>query len=470
MNTSTPRPGPPRIEIPRPPAAPIVDQSGPSLPHGESSPSASFGRVADDGTVYVRTADGEREVGSYPGASPAEALAYFSRKYDEVLAHVELFERRLTTTEPSIKEATSTMKHLRHTVAELRAVGDLAALAKRVNALEPLIADQRKAAQQARKAAQEQLHAQREALVVEAEELANAASEKIRWRHDGQRMRDLFDTWQAAQRKPIGGEQSERTNQSSSHDQIRLDRKVEEDLWRRFSHARTAFDRKRRQHFSALDEQNAEAKAAKQKIVTQAEALQTSREWVTATASFKTLMTQWRSAGRAKARDDDELWQRFKAAQDVFFTARAAVLAEQDQEYAANLATKQKLLTRAEALLPITDLAHAKATLRTIQDQWDVTGKVPRGDVERIERRMRAVEQSLRDHEATRWRSTNPEAQARARSAVDQLESGITDLERELTQAETAGRAKRVTELKHALDTRREWLTQAQRALRDFGG
>ena len=58
---------------------------------------APWGRVGDDGTVYVRTADGERAVGSYPGATPDEALAYFGRKYDEVVAQVELFERRLTS-------------------------------------------------------------------------------------------------------------------------------------------------------------------------------------------------------------------------------------------------------------------------------------------------------------------------------------------------------------------------------------
>ena len=45
---------------------------------------SEWGRVAEDGTVYVRTADGERPVGQYPEGSPEEALAFFAKRYDEL--------------------------------------------------------------------------------------------------------------------------------------------------------------------------------------------------------------------------------------------------------------------------------------------------------------------------------------------------------------------------------------------------
>jgi hypothetical protein len=412
-----------------------------------------FGRVAEDGTVYVRTADGERAVGSYPGATPDEALAYFGRKYDEVLAQVELFEQRLSSADVSASEATSGIATLRQAAQDLNAVGDLAALDARIEALVPVVEQRRAEADAARARARDEARARRSALVEEAESLAAVPAERTQWRADGQRMKDLFEQWRAEQRGPT-----------------RLDRRSEDELWKRFSHARTAFDRKRRQHFAHLDQQQEEAKAAKTALVAQAEALQTSTDWGATAATYKRLMDQWRAAGRAARKDDDELWNRFRAAQDAFFAARHAVQAEQDAEFAANLTVKEGLLAEAEALLPVNDLAATKAALRSIQDRWEAAGKVPRADIDRIERRMRAVEQAVRDREDERWQRTNPEARARAQSAVDQLEAGIADLTSDIEQARAGGDQRRLRDLETALAARREWLEQARRALSDFGG
>lgn len=54
-----------------------------------------WGRADEDGTVWVRTADGERKVGQYPGVSQDEALAYFVRKYEDLAAQVSLLEQRV---------------------------------------------------------------------------------------------------------------------------------------------------------------------------------------------------------------------------------------------------------------------------------------------------------------------------------------------------------------------------------------
>lgn len=429
-----------------------------------------FGRVADDGTVYVRVADGEREVGSYPGAAPEEALAYFARKYDELVAQVELFEQRLTATDVPIGEIDSSLAKLRTATSDVRAVGDLDALVARVEALGPVAAAKRKEAEAAREDAREQARLRRTALVEEAEKIAAVPAERTQWRTDGQRMRELFETWQAEQRAAGGKRGSAAPPATGETPAVRLDRRSEEELWKRFSHARTAFDRKRRQHFAHLDEQHAEARTAKEKLVKEAEALQGSTDWGATAAAYKRLMDRWRAAGRAARKDDDELWQRFRAAQDAFFAARNAVQAEQDAEFSANLKVKEQLLIEAEALVPVTDLGAAKSALRDIQDRWEAAGKVPRGDVERVERRLRAVEQAVRQVEDARWRNTNPEARARAKSAVDQLENAIADLEAELAKARDQGKAKRVAEAESAITARREWLEQARKALQDFGG
>jgi hypothetical protein len=338
-------------------------------------------------------------------------------------------------------------------VREPNAVGDLAALTARVDELAPVAAERRRQADKARSRARDEARARRVALVEKAEELAAVPPEKTQWRSDGQTMKDLFESWRSEQKN-----------------EVKLDRRSEDELWKRFSHARTAFDRKRRQHFAQLDETQGEAKAAKEKLVKEAEALQTSTDWGPTAQAYKRLMDRWRESGRANRKDDDALWQRFRAAQDAFFAARHAVQAEQDSEFAANLEVKLALLTEAEALLPVTDLAAAKAALRDVQDRWESAGKVPRADIDRIERRMRAVEQAVRDADDNRWRSSNPEARARAQSAVDQLATGIADLEADLVKARDQGKAKRVAEAEASLAARREWLEQARKALKDFGG
>ncbi len=412
-----------------------------------------FGRVAEDGTVFVRTADGERAVGSYPGATAEEALAYFARKYDDVAAQINLFSQRLNNTDMSTRDIDAGIKRLREATAEPNAVGDLAALTTRVDALDARAAEKRAEASAARSVARAEHLATRAALVEEAEKIAATPPERTQWRTDGQRMKDLFDAWKAQQK-----------------DGPRLDRGPEEELWHRFSHARTTFDRHRRQHFAQLESSQGEVKLVKQGLVKEAEALATSKEWGPTSAAYKRLMDRWRAAGRASRKDDDALWARFRSAQDTFFEARNAVQAAEDAEFKANLAVKEALLVEAEAILPITDLAAAKERLRGVQERWETAGKVPRGDMERVERRIRKVEQIIREAEDERWKRTNPEGRARAQSAVDQLEEALAAQQVKLSKAQAKGDAKAVAEAEASIEARTLWLEQAQRALDEFSG
>lgn len=431
----------PTPTTPRPAAAPAG--SGP----------AAWGRVADDGTVYVRTSEGERAVGSYPGATPEEALAYFGRKYDELVAQADLLEQRLHNTDVAAKDAARSIRNLRAALADAHAVGDLEGLGRRVDALEELTAQRRQATDAARAAARAQAQAARTALVEEAERIAGTDPEKIQWKPSGDRLRALFDEWKTQQRSAP-----------------RLEKAVEDELWKRFSHARTTFDRKRRVHFSHLEQRHGEAKAVKEKLVAEAEELATSTDWGPTAGAYRQLMDRWKAAPHASRKDDDALWARFRAAQDRFFEARSAAQAEQDEEFRGNLAVKEALLTEAEALLPVTDLQAARASLRDIQERWEAAGKVPRADLGRIERRMRAVEQALHDAEQDRWRRSNPEAKARADGAVAQLEQSIAGLEADLAAATERGDERARAEAEQALAARRAWLEQVRRAADDFAG
>ena len=406
----------------------------------------------ESGTVFVRTADGEREVGSYPGATPAEALGYFTRKYDELLASADLLLQRVTQADLPSREGVEALAKLREQTNDARVVGDLAALELRVADIAAALEAKKAAEGIERSAAREAGKAKREELVLEAEKIAGQPEAKIQWKTSGTRMRTLLDEWKSLQR--IGP---------------KLDRESETALWQRFSAARNSFDKARRVHFAQLEDTQSEARSVKEKLVKEAGTLATSKDWGPTATAFKRLMDRWREAGRTSRTDDDALWARFKDAQDSFFKAKDEIVAAENEEFKANLGIKEALLAEAESLLPVKDVEAAKGSLRVIQDKWERAGKVPRADVERVEKAIRRVEQAVRDHDEKRWASRNPEAAARAQSLVDQLESAVDGLREDLVKAETSGSAKRVADARSALEAREQWLTQARAGVQEFG-
>jgi hypothetical protein len=180
-------------------------------------------------------------------------------------------------------------------------------------------------------------------------------------------------------------------------------------------------------------------------------------------------MSRWKAAGRAGKGEEDELWARFRAAQDAFFAARNSAFGERDAGFAENLAAKEALLTEAEAI-NTSDLRSAKSALRTIQERWEQVGHVPRGDKERIEGRLRKVEDAVRKGEQDQWRRTNPEAKARADATVEQFQGSLDKLEKELAKAQAAGDARKVADAESRIATTKTLLDAAQRAATEFSG
>ena len=95
---------------------------------------APWGRVDETGTVFVREESGERAVGQYPDGTPEEALAYFQRKYTELAGQVTLLEQRAKRGAPA-GDIAKAVKALSSSVLTANAVGDLASLQKRLDAL-----------------------------------------------------------------------------------------------------------------------------------------------------------------------------------------------------------------------------------------------------------------------------------------------------------------------------------------------
>jgi hypothetical protein len=450
-----PRPVPPRgaaAPAASAPATPVVPVPAPD-DSAEAAAAAEFGRVDEDGTVYVREAAGERAVGQFPGATAEEALGLYVRRYLDLQAKVAVFEARLAATDLAVKEIDQTLAKLTEETAEPAAVGDLDALRARLDGLRAAAAERRAAVEAERAAARQVALAARTQIVERAEKIAGTDPARMQWRPAGEQLRTLLEEWKDAQRSGP-----------------RIDRTSEEALWKRFSHARTTFDRERRHYFAELESRNAGAKAAKEEIVREAERLQTSTDWGATAGAYRDLMARWKAAGRAARQDDDALWARFRAAQDTFFHARDELNAATDREFQANLEVKEALLVEAEAIDPAKGLGQAKAALRSIQDRWEAAGKVPRGDIQRVEGRLRAVESKVRDADQAEWRRTNPETRARAEGAAAQLEQAIAALEADLERAQAGGDKRKVAEAQAALDARRAWLEQVQRAAQDSRG
>jgi hypothetical protein len=445
-----PVPAPPRrpTVVPSPPSArpqPVAAAPDPAAttPSAEELAARAWGRVDVVGTVFVRTDDGERAVGQMPDATPEEALAFFTRRYADLVFEVELLERRVRAGALTPDEAAGSVKQVLGSVRGAQAVGDLDGLERRLAALTDLIGEQRERRRADRVRKQERSKTEKERIADEAERLAQSSD----WRNGANRLRQLLDEWKALPR---------------------LEKSADDALWRRFSTARTTYTRRRKSHFSEVNEQRDSARVVKEKLVVEAEALAESTEWGPGAARYRDLMRQWKAAGPAPKDVDDALWKRFRAAQDTFFGARDATNAELDREFAANAEKKEALLVEAEALVPVTDLRATKEAFRSIADRWDAIGKVPRERIKDLEGRMRKIEQTIRGTEDDQWRRSNPEARARAADTVAQLESLLAGLERKREAAAAAGNTRQAQEHAAAIEARQTWLTEARRALEEF--
>ena len=313
-----------------------------------------WGRVDADGTVYVRTADGERVIGSWAAGSPEEALVFFRRKFASLETEVALLEQRMKTTEVAPAQAQATVQRLLAAVADANAIGDLDGLRTRLEALTGVVDQRREEVKAAREQARSEARGVKERIVDEAERIS---AEATHWKQSGERMAELLEEWKAAPH---------------------ADRTVEAVLWKRLSAARNSFTKRRKAYFASLESERDAVRTHKEKLVEQAESLADSTDWAGTSSAYRELMRQWKEAGRAGRDDEAELWKRFRGAQDKFFSARSEVFAAKETELRGNATVKEELLVEAQALLPVTDWrAGASPPCARIQERWEQAGRGP---------------------------------------------------------------------------------------------
>ncbi|WP_188544876.1 DUF349 domain-containing protein [Rhodococcoides trifolii] len=430
----SPRPGPRPGPIP---SHKPVPHPAAHAPAPVTTDPSKFGRVDDDGTAWVNGPDGERQIGSWQAGDAAEGLAHFGRRYDDLATEVSLLEARLTSGAGDAKKTRAAASALADTLATAAVIGDLESLKTRLQTIVTSSDEVAAANKEQKERERTENTARKEALATEAEQIGN---ESTQWKTAGDRLREILDEW-----KTIRG----------------VDRKVDDALWKRYSKAREAFNRRRGAHFADLDRERGAAKVKKEELVAKADELSGSTDWGGTAAVFRDLLVEWKAAGRAPRDADDALWKRFKGAQDVFFAARNAAQSEQNAEFEENAAAKEELLKSAGSIDPATDIEGARAALRALQDKWDAIGKVPREKMQDLEGRLRSIEKKVRDAADNEWRRTDPEAVARAA----QFRERVTSFEDQAAKAVAAGKTKDAEKLQAQAQQWREWAEAAEGAI-----
>jgi len=397
-----------------------------------------FGRVDDNGNIYVVDAGVERLIGSQPELTPENAFALYVKKYDDLAASVRLLEQRVKA-KADAKSINKSAEKILVDLKEPMAIGDLASLRERVTAVQTSIASL--LAESVEKHAEEVKAAliAREEIVLQAEKIAAQDPQKTNYKLASAKMLELFTAWQSMQKTST-----------------KVSKKAADDLWHRFSKARNTFDSNKRSYFSSQDALVKASKNAKSDLVAKAEVLVV--KGADAAVAYRELLEAWKTLPKTKTKADDSLWAKFKAAGDAIYAAKSAKVESDNIAFAANLKIKLELLEEAEKI-DVSNLESAKTAMKSIQARWEKAGKVPRDSIRTIDDRLKAVEQKIKGIEQENWRKTDPATIDRTNSVRSQLESSIAKLEAELAQAQQSNDAGNIAKATEALETKKAWLT-----------
>ena len=424
---------------PRPRAAAKTVTPAP-LPAREPSDPSKFGRVDEDGNVFLTRGGQERQIGSWQAGTPEEGLAHYGQRYDDLVTEVELIETRLRAHPEDADSLRKSAEALKASLDDAAVIGDIDAVEARLDKAIDASDTAREKAKEQKAQRREQAIARKEALAAEAEDLAENSTE---WKAAGDRIREILEEWRG-----IRG----------------IDRATDDELWKRYSRARDSFNRRRGSHFAELDRNRAQARKIKEELVERAEALKDSTDWGHTARAYRDLMTEWKAAGRAPREVDDKLWERFRAAQDHFFEARNAINAERDREFEANAEAKNALIAEYDSLIdPAKGLGAAKAKLRELQDKWDEIGFVPRGRVREFEDKIGSIEKRVSEAEDSRWRKTDPAQQDK----VNQFQVKADDFTKQAEAAEAKGDATKAASLREQAKQWQEFADVAAKAVNE---
>ena len=394
----------------------------------------AFGRVDDDGTVSVREGESWRAVGSFPDGTRDEALAYFTRKFDDLEATVSLAEQRVKAG-AAVRDITKQLDRLDKDLVEPAAVGDIVALRGRVQAVREKLPTLEAKQDEASQAAVAEALAHREKIVADMEAIASQDPSKVRWKQATTSMTELFEAWQSHQQNGP-----------------RVPKKTADELWARFRTARNTVEKARRAFFQDLDKASKEAKSAKKDLIAAADALV--EKGAAGISSYRNLLAQWKEAPRASKSVEDALWAQFKKAGDALYGAKAEEDKRDDETNSVNAESKKALLAEFADILSLTDRDQASQRLRTFHTRFAALGPVPKKDVRAIDDQVKKLDTHVKSLEQEFWTKNDPEKKARSESMTGQLTAAIEELESKIQSASGSEKAY----LESELATKKAWL------------
>jgi hypothetical protein len=394
----------------------------------------AFGRVDDDGTVSVREGQSWRAVGSFPDGTSEEALAYFTRKFEDLEATMSLAEQRVKAG-AAVRDITKQLDRLDKDLVEPAAVGDIVALRERVQALREKLPTLEAQQDEASQAAVAEALDHREKIVADMEAIAAQDPSKVRWKQATTTITELFEAWQ--------------THQQTGP---RVPKKTADELWARFRTARNTVEKARRAFFQDLDKVSKEAKTVKKELIAAAEALV--EKGAGGIPSYRNLLEQWKEAPRASKSVEDGLWAQFKKAGDALYGAKAEEDKRDDETNSVNAESKKALLAEFADILSLTDRDQASQRLRTFHTRFAALGPVPKKDLRAIDDQVKKLDAHVKSLEQEFWTKNDPEKKARSESMTGQLTAAIEELEAKIQGAAGAEKA----DLESELATKKAWL------------
>ncbi|PMC90998.1 hypothetical protein CJ186_08645 [Actinomyces graevenitzii] len=251
----------------------------------------------------------------------------------------------------------------------------------------------------------------KEKLISRAEQLATTTD----WKKGGEEFKSLLTEWKAVGR----GEKSADAAQ-----------------WERFKAAREKFNSARSAYFEKRQCEWASNKAAKERIVSQAESLAGSSDLRSASEQMRRLGEEWKQVGPCEKGDNDRLWARFNQARTRLRDRKQQDFEKRQREWASNKAAKERLIYQMSLLVNSNDYRAAKDQARQLDTQWRAIGPCAKEDRDRLWQQYKSAKDQLFEAAKRAGEQRKAEARQRAQERVWRLEEQLRNVENALQRAE----------------------------------
>ena len=251
----------------------------------------------------------------------------------------------------------------------------------------------------------------KEKLISRAEQLATTTD----WKKGGEEFKSLLTEWKAVGR-------GEKTADAAQ--------------WERFKAAREKFNSARSAYFEKRQREWASNKAAKERIVSQAESLAGSSDLRSASEQMRRLGEEWKQVGPCEKGDNDRLWGRFNQARTRLRDRKQQDFEKRQREWASNKAAKERLIYQMSLLVNSNDYRAAKDQARQLDTQWRAIGPCAKEDRDRLWQQYKSAKDQLFEAAKRAGEQRKAEARQRAQERVWRLEEQLRNVENALQRAE----------------------------------